>query len=107
VNMLNKQMNGKINSWAIRWCYHQFKHKLYSVYPLLSKVENIGFDKSATHTQLKYNRFRAIIDTEGKETFLFDPECQLIPDISKQFIAKFSIRSRIYSRFRNLIPDFK
>jgi len=49
--MLELQMLGKIDSWAVRWYYNQFKLKTYSVYPKKSKVVNIGFsDDKGTHT---------------------------------------------------------
>jgi len=48
--MLNDQMTGKINSWAIRFCYAQFKNKALDVYPVSSKIKNIGFSAEATHT---------------------------------------------------------
>ncbi len=47
--MLELQMMKKINSWAIRWCYSQFKQQKYTVYPVKSKVKNIGFGEDATH----------------------------------------------------------
>lgn len=47
--MLELQMLGKINSWAIRWCYSQFKQKKYTIYPVVSKIKNIGFGEDATH----------------------------------------------------------
>lgn len=47
--MLELQMLGKINSWAIRWSYSQFKQQKYTVYPVISKVKNIGFGEGATH----------------------------------------------------------
>ena len=47
--MLDLQMEGKIDSWAIRWCYTQFRNGMFTVYPTKSKVENKGFDGSGTH----------------------------------------------------------
>ena len=48
--MLELQMLGKIDSWAIRWCYSQFKNKMYTVYPIKSKIINEGFsDGLGTH----------------------------------------------------------
>lgn len=58
--MLVMQMNGKIDSWAVRWCYHLFFHNLLTVYPRVSKTLNIGFDGSGTHCQ-------ANSDLYGKE----------------------------------------
>jgi len=49
-NMLDNQMSGKIDSWAIRWCYSQSKKDLLTVYPVNSKVKNIGLDGSGTHS---------------------------------------------------------
>lgn len=55
--MLNDQMEGRINSWAIRWGYNQFKRDMWTVYPINSLVKNIGNDLSGTHTSItdKYN----------------------------------------------------
>lgn len=48
--MLIKQQRKHIDSWAIRWCYAHFKHQAYCLYPVHSKIQNIGADKSGTHT---------------------------------------------------------
>lgn len=49
VEMLCEQMNGQIDSWAIRWDYSFFVRGLYTVYPVKTKVVNIGCDGSGTH----------------------------------------------------------
>lgn len=51
-NMLDLQMEGKIDSWAIRWCYAQFELNMYTVYPVKSRIKNIGLDGSGTHSGL-------------------------------------------------------
>lgn len=48
-SMLFSQMQGKLDSWAIRWNWTVFKAKGKVVYPPVSYVENIGFDGSGTH----------------------------------------------------------
>lgn len=48
-NMLDMQMEGKIDSWAIRWCYCQSKLDMFTVYPVVTKIKNIGLDGSGTH----------------------------------------------------------
>jgi len=48
--MLDLQMVGKIDSWAIRWCYTQSKLNLFTVYPVRSRIKNIGLDGSGTHS---------------------------------------------------------
>lgn len=47
--MLNHQMNGERDSWAIRFCYSQSKQDKLTVYPRVSLIKNIGFDGSGTH----------------------------------------------------------
>lgn len=57
--MLRAQMNSKIDSWAVRWCYNQSKFHKYSITPIKSYVANYGLDGSGTHSPItqKYNIF--------------------------------------------------
>lgn len=49
--MLKKQMeNNQYDSWAIRWCYQQFRERKYTVYPRESRVVHCGSDNRSTHT---------------------------------------------------------
>lgn len=64
-NMLDLQMKGKINSWAVRWDYHFFRNNLYTVYPRLSKVKNMGFDHMGTHCD---SSMKDIFETNIYET---------------------------------------
>ena len=48
-NMLKNQMEGRIDSWAIRWCFSQSMQDKYTVYPSKSLVINTGTDGSGTH----------------------------------------------------------
>lgn len=50
--MLDLQQAGRMNSWAIRFCYSQFRHSAYTVYPVESKVLINGYGKEATHSGL-------------------------------------------------------
>lgn len=47
--MLSKQMNGKIDSWAIRWAYTLYKENAFCVYPTQTKIRHIGFDGSGSN----------------------------------------------------------
>jgi hypothetical protein len=48
-SMIESQMIGGADSWAIRWYWSVFKNNAYVVYPPISHVDNIGFDGSGTH----------------------------------------------------------
>lgn len=47
--MLDEQMEGRINSWAIRFAYTQFQCRSQTTFPTRSFVTNIGLDNSGTH----------------------------------------------------------
>lgn len=49
-SMLQAQLNGKIDSWAIRWEYHLYKHNAYCLRPVNTLVMNIGFDGTGVHS---------------------------------------------------------
>jgi GR25 family glycosyltransferase involved in LPS biosynthesis len=49
--MLEDQIIGKNNSWAIRWYISAFLEDMLTLYPGKSFVENIGNDGSGTHSE--------------------------------------------------------
>lgn len=100
--MLKKQMNNKIDSWAIRWSYHQFKIKSYSVYPISSKVQNIGFTSDATNTYV-FNRYQTVLDNGSALNFDFSTEVKLDPVFLGQVQRFFSIQKRIVSRIKTYL----
>ena len=100
--MLKKQMQGTIDSWAIRWCYHQYKMKSYTAYPVISKVDNIGFTPEATNTHV-YNRHKTNLDLSGTCDFILPHS--VFPDkkMQKQFQHFYSIQSRIIGKIKTLL----
>lgn len=95
--MLWQQMNGKIDSWAIRWCYEQYKEDLFTVFPAKSKVISIGFGEDATHTH-NTNRFDTKLDNGRKRNFEFETESAISEILTKEFRKKFSIKSRFIDK---------
>lgn len=55
--MLAKQQRGVIDSWAIRWTYSQFQNNAYGLYPVHSKIRNIGTDGSGTNFTFKSGEY--------------------------------------------------
>ena len=47
--MLTAQMNGKIDSWAIRWDYSLYKHDAVCIRPVRTLVTNNGLDGTGIH----------------------------------------------------------
>ncbi len=52
-SMLEDQLAGRIDSWAIRWYLSVFMNEGMVLYPKRSLVQNTGFDGSGTHTRGK------------------------------------------------------
>ncbi|RZK12558.1 MAG: glycosyltransferase family 2 protein [Flavobacterium sp.] len=49
-HMLKAQIDGHVDSWAIRWYASAFLAKKFTLYPNVSMIYNIGFDNSGTHS---------------------------------------------------------
>lgn len=63
--MLELQMLGKIDSWAIRWCFSQFTLNKYTVFPKKTKIINDGFnDNKGTHNSGVYEKLSLEINHE-------------------------------------------
>jgi hypothetical protein len=100
--LLIKQKMGKINSWAIRWCYHQFKYDLYSVHPVVSRIKNIGYASAdSTHTKEKFNRFETKLDNGNRTDFDFNVPVKLDKEVIRQFVRPYSIPYRAMYKVLN------
>lgn len=54
--MLDYQIKGKTDSWAVRWvCTQAIEHNKKTIYPAYSFVYNIGLDGSGTHSEASGN----------------------------------------------------
>tara|TARA_B110000902_G_scaffold263007_1_gene341152 strand:- start:698 stop:1594 length:897 start_codon:yes stop_codon:yes gene_type:complete len=98
-NMLKKQLNGQIDSWAIRFCYHQFIHQLKTVFPTSSKINSIGFGDNATHTS-GTKRFITKLDSSLERTFFFEQYDEMDQQLVKEFANKFSIKTRLIDKLK-------
>lgn len=101
--MLKNYMEGRNHSWAIRFCYSQFKLGMYSITPFLSKIDNEGFGNDATNCRQSYSRFKAEMDITGSTVFSFDKDIDPNKDIEKACYYYHSIRLRIYSKIRKIL----
>ena len=98
--MLKDYMEGRNKSWAIRFCYSQFKNKMYSVHPFHSLVDNEGFGLEATNCKQHYSRFKIILNKSN--TVLDLPDYLILnPKILKENAFYHSLLLRTYSFIRN------
>jgi hypothetical protein len=100
--MLYRQMNGKIDSWAIRFDYHHYKHKLLDVFPTVSKVEYNGFNSEATHTTKKCNTYDTLLDTSKQCDFFFSDDIKINKKIAWQFYKHYSFSRRLKDKISQI-----
>lgn len=105
--MLQKQHQGKIDSWMIRWVYAQHKHHLLDVFPKISKTANIGFGTEATHTDCSDRRYRTHLDQGQQTKFQFDPNCAIQDAVQSEWVWKHSYTRRLYYKIINLLTANK
>lgn len=94
--MLKAQMKGELDSWAIKWAYAHFKNGAYCLFPIRSKILNIGTDKSGTHYKAEVKKFDTKLDTENiqeKFTKTIVPNNEILNEIRK--IVKLSLIRKI------------
>ncbi len=101
VRMLQNQMKGKIDSWAIRFCYNQFQNDQKTVFPTVSKVASIGFGKNATHTAGS-TRFHSTLDTEHKRKFEFEKFASMNKSLVREFANKFSFNQILLEKLKQI-----
>lgn len=106
--MLDSQMTGRINSWAIRFDYNMWKNGKFNILPVQSKANNIGHDGSGTH---------AGIDLRGNDKFqceIFEVpyilnDIEIQPEIIREYRKIFSckLRNLFKSYCKNIILNTK
>lgn len=98
--MLLDSLNGKNNSWYIRWVFYNFLNDKLSVYPVLSKIENIGFNSDATNCE-GISAYIAEIDTFNKINFNFENILSLNKN-DERFLKYFSKKYKLIFRIKLL-----
>lgn len=106
VQMLHKQQHNIIDSWYIRWCYSQYKSTGLTVYPALSKIQNIGFGQEATNTNI-YNRYKTTVDDGASRTFRLPDEIAPTPYYHRLNLHRYSLGVRLYNRLKTYLIRFR
>lgn len=63
-SMLEAQLDGKVDSWAVRWQLSTFLNNGLVLYPLHSLIANSGFDGSGTHGTMVGSLSKSGVDNE-------------------------------------------
>ena len=102
-DMLIKQMNGELDSWAIRWCYTHFKNNAYCIYPVKSYVDNIGWDGSGVHCGInnKYDGYKTVDELANKCPQLIEGDNNILKSFKKVYRI-----DRVEKFLRNSLKDY-
>lgn len=101
--MLEDQIHGRNNSWAIRWNASAFLRNMLTLYPGTSLVTNIGFDASGTHSNAGDSPYNSVINVSPVELKRITIEEHTVArEQIAMFFRKLNDRS-IWSRMRNFI----
>jgi hypothetical protein len=100
--MLRMHYEGRIDSWAIRFCYAHHANNMHCIYPVKTLVMNIGLDHSGMHCGVDPWREHASFN-EQWTPHKFCPACNVDERIARMFYSAFtppkrSLVSRILRR---------
>lgn len=105
IRMLKDSLSGLNNSWYIRWTFHHFINKKYSLYPLSSFVRNEGFGEEGTHCKT-INPYNYKLNNGENRLFHFDKRVYLETNNRSKFLKYFSKSYRIIIRLK-LLTSFE
>ncbi len=104
--MLQDWRDSRNQSWAIRFCYNQFINNTVSLFPIISKIDNEGFDGNGTNCT-RYNRFKFVFDDSDNKSFNM-PESVAVNSMLWRSAMKYhSILIRLYSKVMNMLYKLK
>jgi hypothetical protein len=91
--MLDKQLSGEIDSWAVRWCARQAEIGALTVYPVRSLVRNSGLDGSGTHSPV-VEEMKGQLGTWNPGASSF-PQPVLRAAVTRRFRGQYVSRTRL------------
>lgn len=100
--MLQAQINGLNDSWAVRWYASAFLADKLTLYPGRSLVHNIGNDGTGTH-----HEFRSSYDVSVSSTQIDLASIEVSPSLAGRVAFESFFRASKHTFFNNLIARMK
>ena len=104
---LEMEHRERIESWAVRWAYAASKQKMWTVNPILSKVQNIGLKSSTSH--VGWHDERHNVELLGNKTIIdpnVQPDEKLVQAFKKHHDLGIISKIGYFMRLHNLGYDF-
>ncbi|GAB3168017.1 glycosyltransferase [Telluribacter humicola] len=98
--MLVKQQRGVISSWAVRWTWSQSRQGAYGLYPIRSKIRNIGTDGSGTNFTFATEEYGSELE-ERQLTMPPDlqPDTQVIQAFGNYYRQPFRLKIKNWLKY--------
>jgi hypothetical protein len=102
VPMLLKTIDGKINSWAVKWVFTHIVNDSFCIYPVHSFVNNIGVDATGTNFKNKVAKFNVEILVDNDVNAL-EKDLKYSEEIQKQInsLVNIGVLRKIINFIRN------
>ncbi|MDR1730365.1 MAG: glycosyltransferase [Prevotellaceae bacterium] len=97
--MLKGYMEGKNNSWYVRFAYAQFAQHKYAIAPIKSFVLNRGFIKDSTHCDA-YNRYKTDFQDSKFVQIQFPQQLFIERRLINQAFRYYSLSARFIAKIR-------
>lgn len=92
-NMLKAQMEGKLNSWYVRWAYHSYLNNKFTVYPRISFVNNLGHDNTGVHCGIDKNNIYSHMEMNQDEKISINKDIVMVFNIVNNFNKAFNVKA--------------
>lgn len=100
--MLRSVKEGWGDSWAIRFGFSQFLQDKLSLFPIVSKIKNDGFDGGGTNCK-RWSRFKYVFDEIGNKKLKYPSEISLNKKLYRSAMSYHSVRMRLWSRIMYIL----
>ena len=107
VKMLEDQVFGKNDSWAIRWYASIFLNNMYCLYPRESLVNNIGFDGTGVHSGVSRIFDTIMIEKPIKVSRIPVTESKLALKKLINFYYNSKLKHKLFILFKKIKSFFK
>jgi hypothetical protein len=104
--MLHSAKKSRISSWAVRFVFSEFLQNKLSLFPVVSKIKNEGFDGNGTNCK-NWSRFKCEFDTTGKKHFIFPDKIEVNRKLYRSAMSYHTVLIRIWSRFMYVLGNLK
>lgn len=97
--MLTDSLNGKNDSWYVRWTFDHFRNNTYSVFPAMSYVQNIGHTAEGTHCK-GINPYISSVSLDYERNILLPSLLYPSKKITRDFLHYFTMYHKIITRLK-------